>query len=135
MLEEEKEQIINLGLTVNGVTVFDVSTVKGMVAGEAETWSTAMFGNRLVKKFGDDLHKDIEINALGASSQVASEFLDAIIQKDTYAYGYEKFNLDWFTGMETLLEQNVIERLLQKLTHVKDLKVSNMKSLPEEVRE
>ena len=82
-----------MGFTVNGIIVFDVSSIAGMVSVEAETWSTAMFGNRLIKRFGDDLFKDVEILKLEASSQVASEFLDAVIQKDSETNGYEKFHM------------------------------------------
>ena len=84
-----------------------------MVSGEAEKWSTAMFGNRLLKRFGDDLHKDVEINALGASQWVASEFLDAVIQKDTEPNGYQKFHMSWFTGLRDnkTFDESVLERL------------------------
>ena len=103
-----------LGLKVNGVSVFDER-------GESETWSSAMLSKRMLKTFGDKLIKEVEIQRLKATSQVATEFIDAIIQKDTVATGYEKFHLRRFLGMKDLFEETVVERLLEKLTHVKDL--------------
>ena len=37
--------------------------------------------------------------------------------------------------METLLEESVMDRLLEKLTHVKDFEVSKMFDLPTEVND
>ena len=71
VLEDERDQAITIGFTVNGVIVFDV--------GESETWSSAMLNQRMLKKFGDDLIEAIEIHGLTATSQVASELLDAVI--------------------------------------------------------
>ena len=53
MLDEEKQQLMSLGFKISGVTVFE-SRIH-------ETWSSAMFNQRVLKKFGDDLIKDIEI--------------------------------------------------------------------------
>ena len=47
VLEDERDQAITIGFTVNGVIVFD--------EGESETWSSAMLNQRMLKKFGDDL--------------------------------------------------------------------------------
>ena len=108
VLEEEKDRIIIVGFKVNGVLVFESERDTG----EAETWSSAMFGNRVIKVFGDDPFNEVEIPRLEATSQVASEFLDAVIQKETVATGYEKFYMDKFFGMKTSLEESVVERLL-----------------------
>ena len=70
VLEEERNQVITLGFKVNGVPIFE---------GESETWSSAMLNQRMLKKFGDDLIEAIEIHGLTATSQVASELLDAVI--------------------------------------------------------
>ena len=100
--------MITLGFKVNGVAVFE---------GESETWSSAMLNQRTLRKFGDDLIKDIEIDQLKATSQVASEFLDAVIQKDSLPTGYEKFNLK-IKHLQTPLEESVMERVQEKLQHV-----------------
>ena len=105
------------------------------MAGETETWSSAMFGNRVIKMLGDDDFKDIEISPLVATSQVANEFLVAMLQNKTLASGYAKLHLSNFDGMETPLLKEVFDELLQKLIYVTDLKVAYMHELPPEVRE
>ena len=75
VLDDEKDRVIILGLKVNGNIVFDA--LGG--SGEAETWSSAMFGNRVIKEHGDDDIKEVEVLSLKATSQVASECLVAMI--------------------------------------------------------
>ena len=95
-----------------------------------------MFGNRVIKELGDDDFKDIEIYPLMATSQVASEFLVALLQKNTVANGFGKFHLNRLKGPETALEDEVFEQLLPMLIHVQDFQVGYMFELAsDEVRE
>ena len=55
-----------------------------------------MFGNRVLKEFGDNDFKEIEVFPLIATSQVANEFLVAMLQKNTAPKGYEKLHLSSF---------------------------------------
>ena len=75
VLADDRQEAISLGFNINGVIVFD--------EGLAETWSSSMLNQRILKKFGDELIDSVEIIKLRASTKVANEFLDAIIQRDT----------------------------------------------------
>ena len=114
------------GLFLNGVTVFE--------KGQAETWSSAMLNQRVLQNFGDELVKDILIYRLEHSTETMNEFLTAVIQRDTPETGYEKFYLRNFKGLETPLEESVIQRVTQKLTQVKNFSVACMWALVVKVR-
>ena len=111
------------GFKVNGVTVFDI--------GLAEFWSSSMFNQRLLKKFGDELIRDMDIESLEQTTETTNEFLTAAVQRDTPEIGYDKFHLHFFKGLETPLEESVVQRVTEKLTFVKDFKVSTMCFLPD----
>ena len=56
VLDDEEQEVINLSLEVGGAEVFK--------ADHHETWSHAMFIQRLLKTYGDDLVKDLVISEL-----------------------------------------------------------------------
>ena len=114
------------GLTVNGVTVLDKALT--------ETWSCSMFNQRVLKKFGDELIKDMVIDFVNQATETTNELFSAAIQRDTPETGYEKFHLNNFKGLKTPMEKSVLQRVAQKLTNVKDFKVRYMVSMHNEVR-
>ena len=93
-----------------------------------------MFNQRVLKKFGDELIKDMVFAGVDQSTETTNEMLSAAVQRDTPETGYDKFHLIYFRGLETPLEENVIQRVAQKLAHVKDFKVASMSRLPTEVQ-
>ena len=112
VLDINKVQMMKAGFFVNGVTVFD----KGMT----ETWSSSMFNQRVLKRFGDELIKDMEFESVNQTTEITNEMLSAAVQRDTPTTGYDKFHLWNFEGLETPLEESVVQRVAQKLAHVKD---------------
>ena len=68
--------------------------------------------------------KDLVIANLLQSTETTNEFLSTIWQRDSLENGYEKFHLSNFKGLMTPLEESVIERSKEKLTHVQDFKVA-----------
>ena len=80
----------------------------------------------MLKKFGDELIKDVQIPKLKASTEVANGFFDAVIQRDTPETGYEEFGIQLFEGPESALDETVLERVQDKLLNVKDLKVAKL---------
>ena len=62
---------MSTGVFIGDVTVFDFL--------ESETWSSSMFNQRLLKKYGDDLIKAISVDTLKQSTEVTNELFDAII--------------------------------------------------------
>ena len=64
------------------------------------------------------------------TTETTNEMFSAAVQRDTFETGYDKFHLINFKGLETPLEESVVKRVAQKLTHVKDFKVAVMKRLP-----
>ena len=48
--------------------------------------------------------------------------------------GIDIFLIEDFRGMETPLEESILEDLSDKLSQVRDFRVSEMRNLPEEVR-
>ena len=102
--------------------------------GSHETWSNAMFVQRLLKIFGDGLVNDPIIYKLNQTTETTNELLSAIHQRDSPETGYEKLHLIDFEGLLTPLEESVMERIKDKLAHVQDFKVAEMTSLPSEVR-
>ena len=123
MLDEKKQKIIKLGFIVDGIAVFERDS--------AETWSAAMFVQRYLKKAGDFPIKFCEISLLCATTEIANEFFVTLRQRDTPETGFEKFHLSWLTDMKTPLEESVLQDFTEKLSHVKDFKVSCMFKLPE----
>ena len=85
-----------------------------------------MFNQRVLKKFGDELIKDVQIPRLKASTEVANEFFDAVIQRDKPKTGYEEFGIQLFEGPESALDGTVLERVQDKLLNVKDFGVARM---------
>ena len=75
MIDENKQNIIVLGLNVNYDLVFDV--------GSAVTWSRAMLVQRILKKAGDSPIKRIIIHKLETSTEIANEFFATLNQRDT----------------------------------------------------
>ena len=110
--------MMHAGFTVNGVTVFD--------SGEYETWSSSMFNQRVLKKFGDELIKDMVFDTVDQTTETTNEMFSAAVQRDTPETGYDKFHLWFFRGLSTPLEESVVKRVAHKLTHVKDFKVADM---------
>ena len=47
--------------------------------GSSETWSSAMFVQRLLSKYCDDPKKTAEITELIAATEIANEFLATVI--------------------------------------------------------
>ena len=93
-----------------------------------------MLIQRLLKLYGDDFVKDLVIRRLLQSTEITNEFLSTIWQRDSPENGYEKFHLVNFKGLMTPLEESVIERPKEKLTHVRDFRVAEMDYLRTEVR-
>ena len=93
-----------------------------------------MLKQRMLKTYGDDLVKDVDIDALDQSTETTNEFLSTIRQRDTPETHYDKFGLSRFRGLETPLEETVIESIKEKLTHVHEFKVAWMNNLPTDVR-
>ena len=83
--------------------------------------------------FGDGLINDMIIFDVNQSTEIMNEFLSAAIQRDTSETGYDKFHLIDFYGLETPLEESVVQRVIKKLTNVKDFKVATMDKLNTEV--
>ena len=83
----------------------------------------------MLKKFGDDLIKHIAIEYVRQSTEITNELLSAAVQRDSPETGYEKFHLINFEGLETPLEESIIERIKAKLTKVQDFTVSAMDRL------
>ena len=113
---------MSLGLEVGDTTVFEI--------GSHETWSNVMLVKRLLKVYGDGLVKDLVFEGLNQTTETTNEVFSAIEQRDSPKTGYEKFHLKYFRGLETRLEESVIERIKVKLSHVLDLKVAEMDLLP-----
>ena len=102
VLEEDKVYDFELGLTINGKHVFK---------NEAHNWSNAMFVQRLLKEFGDDLVTDPAIVKLNSSTGVANEVLASIIQRDTPDTGYKSFMMRHIEGLKAPLEEALIEQI------------------------
>ena len=58
------------------------------------------------------------------STQVTDEFLDAVIKRDSVETGYITFALDGVDSLQTTLNENLIERLQEKLTKVENFNFS-----------
>ena len=66
VLDEDKQPIICLGFIVDGIIVFE--------RGSFETWSSAMFVQRYLKKAGDFPIEKCEVPLLETSTKIANEF-------------------------------------------------------------
>ena len=93
-----------------------------------------MLKQRMLKTYGDDLVEDVDISRVDQTTETTNEFLSTIKQRETPETGYDKFGLRYFRGLETPLEETVIDSIKEKLTHVQEFKVSFMDGLPTEVR-
>ena len=93
-----------------------------------------MLCQRILKTYGDDPFKDVVVVGVNQTTEVSNEFLSTIFQKDSPETGYEKLHFNNFEGLETPLEERVIQLGKEKLTHVLDFKVSTMQDLPTEIR-
>ena len=100
--------MIYLGLTVDDITVFE--------KGFAETWSSAMFRQGYLKKKGDQPAKSCSIDMLDTITEVANEFFAALNSRETSPTGFEKFSIRNLKGIQTLLEESVLEELSDKLS-------------------
>ena len=118
VLDEESQQIICLGFIVDGITVFE--------RGSSETWSAASFVQRYLKKAGDLPIKSCEVPMLETSTETANEFFATLKQRDTLLTGFKKFHIARCLGMESALQESILEDLAQKLRHVKDFRVAYM---------
>ena len=83
--EDQKQQIMQAGIRINDVIVFD--------AGESETWSSAMFRQRSLKRFGDGLVTSLEIERVKQTTEVTNELFDAVLKLDTPQTGLDKFTM------------------------------------------
>ena len=61
---------MSAGLKIGGTEV--------LKTGESETWSNSMLKQRMLKTYGDDLVKDVDIDALDQSTETTNEFLSTI---------------------------------------------------------
>ena len=77
----------------------------------------------MLKVYGEDLVKDLVIKNLKMPTMYANELFSTILQRDSPETGYEKFHFFGARKLKDPLEQSVIERLKEKLTHVKDYKI------------
>ena len=93
-----------------------------------------MLNQRILKTYGDDPVKDVAIETVNQTTEVTNEMFSTVFQKDSPETGYDKFHLDDIYGLETPLEETVLERGKEKLTQVQDFKVAEMYSLLTEVR-
>ena len=85
---------------------------------ESESWSTTMLVNRILKKIRDDEISALEIGDLKMTTEVTNEALDCLLRRDTPPNGYTEFIIsDWYT-LKTPLEKTIVDRTLQKLSHV-----------------
>ena len=117
---------MSAGLKIGGVSI--------LKPGESEIWSNPMLCQRILKTYGDDPFKDVVFDTVDQTTEVSNEFFSTVFQKDSLETGYEKLHFNDFVGLETRLEESVLERVKEKLTHVLDLKVAEMSELPTEVR-
>ena len=85
-----------------------------------------MLKQRMLKTYGDDLVKDIDIEGVNQTTETTNEFLSTVKQRETPETGYVKFGLKYFHGLKTPLEETVVESIKEKLTHVQELKVAWM---------
>ena len=127
ILEDGKQLLYCAGLALNKVDVFE--------KGAYETWSSSMLNQRILKKFGDDLIKAVKIHNLKQTTQVTNESLDTVIKRDSIEGGYEEFEIRTWNGLETPLEETVLEELKSKLEHVQKFSVTNVTCVPRAVRE
>ena len=113
-------------MIINKVTVFET--------GSSETWSSAMFVQRFLKEAGDEPIKSCRVPMLNTTTEVANEFFTALNQREMSQTGIDSFFIEDFRGMETPLEESILEDLSDKLSQVRDFRVYEMRKLPEEVR-
>ena len=57
------------------------------------------------------------------------------MQRDTSENGYEGFEIDYWTNLQTPLEQEILDQLQEKLGHVKNFGLSSLGDLPRSVRD
>ena len=69
----------------------------------------------MLHKFGDGLIEAPEVTMLRATTKVANELLITIINRSKLANRYKRFNLSDLEGLDTLLDDNVIVRALERL--------------------
>ena len=65
---------------------------------------------------------------------MTNETLDTLMKRETAKNGYIEFVMYDFEGLETPLEETVMERLIDKLVHVEYFTVAGMSGLPTAVR-
>ena len=70
------------------------------------------------------------MHELEASTEIANEFIAALVQRDTPETGYCQLILERFKGMEFPLEESVLEELADKLIQVEEFSVAKMYELP-----
>ena len=117
---------MSTGLEIGGIEV--------LKPGESETWSNSMLKQRILKTYGDGPVMDVAIKRLNQTTETTNEVFSTVFQRDSPETGYYKFHLDDIRGLETRLEETVLERGKEKLTHVQDFKVVEMHYLSDEVR-
>ena len=64
------------------------------------------------------------MHSLEASTEIANEFLAALVQRDAPETGYYQLTIENFKGMETPLEESVLEELADKLIQVAEFTVA-----------
>ena len=64
------------------------------------------------------LIKDVSIEKLNQDTVTTKELFSAIELLKTPETGFEKFHINDFEGLDIPLDQIVIERVIEKLTHV-----------------
>ena len=57
------------------------------------------------------------------------------MQRDTLEDGFEGFEMRYWINLETPLEQEILERLQEKLVHVKDFRLTGMDHNPKPVND
>ena len=91
-----------------------------------ENWSNHMLKQLILKRFGDDPVKKMEIGGVYQSTAVTNEALDLLLKLTCDEEGYEKFALNSINSrdLKEPIDEAIIERLYERLLNVKDLSIS-----------
>ena len=90
-----------------------------------------MYNQRSLKKFGDGIFKALVIEKLNQDTETTNELFDAIFKRDTPKTGLEKLHFNDVKGLKTRLEDSLLDRILEKVANVQDIKFTMIHPAPE----
>ena len=94
-----------------------------------------MLNHRILKKYGDDPITIFEFTEVYQSSTVTSEAIDVVMQRESAKEGYERLVFDYWPRCYEKVDQSVLDRLCDKLHHVKRFHVAEFCYMMPELRE